>query len=137
MSIAHHDRYGRQHVVENGHGEGHDSHGPGGAAHGTLRGYLAGFVLSVILTAVPFWLVMDMPLPDAQTTGLIVVGLAVVQIVVHMVCFLHMDPRSEGGWIMTSLVFTLIVVVIAISGTMWVMYHLNTNMMPVHDMGAL
>ena len=139
MSIAHHDRYGRPHVVEHEgeeHGH-HDGHGHGGAAHGTLAGYLTGFILSVILTAIPFWLVMDMPLPDAQTTGFIVVALAVVQIVVHMVFFLHMDPRSEGGWIMTALVFTLILVVIAISGTLWVMYHLNANMMPAHDMGVL
>lgn len=112
-----------------GHGHGEDGH-----AHGSLRGYLVGFFLSVVLTAVPFWLVMGEVLDSKQLTGFIVMALAVVQIVVHMVYFLHMDTRSEQGWTMMALIFTLIVVVIALSGSLWVMYHLNTNTMPFHDM---
>jgi len=50
--------------------------------------------------------------------------------VVHMVYFLHMNTRVEGGWSMLALVFTLVLVVITLSGSIWVMYHLNTNMMP-------
>ena len=61
-------------------------------------------------------------------------GFAVVQIVVHMIYFLHMNGRVEGGWTLLALVFTVIVVVITLAGSLWVMYHLNTNMMPVHDM---
>ncbi|MCR5857518.1 cytochrome o ubiquinol oxidase subunit IV [Mesorhizobium sp. J428] len=113
----------------------HDAgHGDDGHAHGSLRGYLIGFFLSVVLTAVPFWLVMGEVLDSKQLTGFIVMALAVVQIVVHMVYFLHMDTRSEQGWTMMALIFTLIVVVIALSGSLWVMYHLNTNTMPFHDM---
>ena len=61
---------------------------------------------------------------------------AAVQIVVHMVYFLHMNAKSEGGWTMLALIFTLVLVVITLSGSLWVMYHLNSNMMPapVHDM---
>lgn len=109
-------------------------HGDDGDAHGSLRGYLIGFFLSVVLTAVPFWLVMGDVLDSKQLTGFIVMALAVVQIVVHMVYFLHMDTRSDQGWTMMALIFTLIVVVIALSGSLWVMYHLNTNTMPFHDM---
>ncbi|PZX14451.1 cytochrome o ubiquinol oxidase operon protein cyoD [Palleronia aestuarii] len=115
--------------------DGHHDHGSG--AHGSLRGYLTGFVLAAILTAIPFWLVMDRPLDSAQATAFIVVGFAVVQIVVHMIFFLHMDPRSEGGWTFMALIFTFIILVIAVSGTLWVMYHMNTNMMPTHEMDAL
>ena len=53
-----------------------------------------------------------------------------MQIVVHMIYFLHMNAKSEGGWNMLSLMFTLVLVVITLSGSLWVMYHLNTNMMP-------
>lgn len=111
-------------------GHGHD------AGHGTLKGYLTGFVLAAILTAIPFWLVMGHVLPTAQMTAMAVMGLAVIQIVVHMIYFLHMNSRSEGGWTMLALIFTLVLVVITLSGSLWVMYHLNTNMMPVsvHDM---
>ncbi|MBZ9846985.1 cytochrome o ubiquinol oxidase subunit IV [Mesorhizobium sp. CA14] len=112
----------------------HD-HTHGGAAHGSLRGYLIGFVLSVILTAIPFWMVMTGALDNKQATAIIIMAFAVVQIVVHMVFFLHMNPASEGGWSMLALIFTVTLVVIVLSGSLWVMYHLNANMMPaLHEM---
>ena len=106
------------------------------SGHGSLQGYLTGFFLSVILTAIPFWLVMDHVFEDTRITAFAVMGLAMMQIVVHMVFFLHMNTRSEGGWTMLALIFTMVVVVITLSGSIWVMYHLNSNMMPmsVHDM---
>lgn len=118
-----------------GHGD-HAYERAGG--HGSLRGYLIGFGLSVVLTAIPFWLVMADVLDNNQATALAIMALAVIQIVVHMVFFLHMNPRSEGGWTLMALAFTLIIVVITLSGSLWVMYHLNTNMMPTpHDMNQL
>ncbi len=113
-----------------------DDHGHDSQAHGSLKGYLIGFGLSVVLTAIPFWLVMTGVLP-AQATGFIVVAFAAVQIVVHMVFFLHMTGKAEGGWSMLALLFTIIIVVITLSGSLWVMYHLNTNMMPAHDMSDM
>jgi cytochrome o ubiquinol oxidase operon protein cyoD len=100
-------------------------------AHGTRGGYLIGFGLSALLTFIPFYLVMAGVLRDGQTTALAVVALAAVQIVVHMVYFLHMNTRSEGGWTMMALVFTAVLVAITLSGSIWVMYHLNANMMPM------
>jgi cytochrome o ubiquinol oxidase operon protein cyoD len=107
-----------------------DHHAEPGHSHGSLSSYMTGFVLSVVLTAIPFWLVMTGAIESKQLTAFAVVACAVVQIVVHMVYFLHMNGRSEGGWTMMALVFTIIVVVIALAGSLWVMYHLNTNMMP-------
>jgi cytochrome o ubiquinol oxidase operon protein cyoD len=105
---------------------GHDDH----AAHGSLKTYAIGFLLSVILTAIPFWLVMGKVFEKSSTTALVILAFAAVQIVVHMVYFLHMNTRSEGGWSMLALVFTLVLVIILLSGSLWVMYHLNHNMMP-------
>ena len=103
--------------------------------HISLKGYMTGFVLSVILTAIPFWMVMTGAIDNKQATAIIVMAFAVVQIVVHMVFFLHMNPASEGGWSMLALIFTVILVVIVLSGSLWVMYHLNANMMPaLHEM---
>ncbi|MEP9378499.1 cytochrome o ubiquinol oxidase subunit IV [Aquabacter sp. CN5-332] len=107
------------------------------SGHGSLRGYLIGFGLSVVLTAIPFWLVMIGALGNATATAVSIMALAIVQIVVHMVFFLHMNTRTENGWSMMALVFTIIIVVIALSGSLWVMYHLNTNMMPGHDMSRM
>jgi cytochrome o ubiquinol oxidase operon protein cyoD len=115
----------------------HAAHGHDGAVHATLKGYLIGFGLSVILTAIPFWLVMSGVLQSNQVTALVIIAFAAVQIVVHMVFFLHMSPRSEEGWTMMALIFTLVMVLITLAGSLWVMYHLNTNMMPGHDMSQL
>lgn len=106
----------------------HDSHGIE-IPHASYRDYATGFGLSVILTAIPFALVMTGAL-SAPVTAVLIMGFAVVQIIVHMVYFLHMSPKAEGGWTLTSLVFTLIVVVIMLSGSVWVMSNLNANMMP-------
>jgi cytochrome o ubiquinol oxidase operon protein cyoD len=119
------------------HAEGDDRHGnEPGAAHSSLKGYVTGFVLSVALTAVPFWLVMSKVFNKSSTTAVVILGFAAVQIVVHMIYFLHMNTKSEGGWTLLALVFTVMIVVIALSGSLWVMYHLNHNMMPssMHDM---
>jgi cytochrome o ubiquinol oxidase operon protein cyoD len=100
-------------------------------SHGTRRGYLIGFGLSALLTAVPFWLVMTGALASAQVTALWIIGLAFVQIVVHTLSFLHVNSRSEGGWTLLTLIFTVVIVAIVISGSLWIMYHLNANMMPM------
>lgn len=101
-----------------------------GHGHGSRRGYLIGFLLSVVLTAVPFALVMTGALPTAATAGAVVL-LAVVQILVHTVFFLHVNTRSEGGWTLVALVFTAVMVLIVIFGSLWIMYHLHGNMMPM------
>ena len=117
-----------------GHSGSHD-----GMAHGdiTLSGYLTGFLLSVFLTAVPFYLVMSGVLGDKQVTAFVIMAFAAVQIVVHMIYFLHMNTTSEGGWTMMALIFTVVMVVIAMTGSLWVMHHLNMNMMPSHVMGRM
>lgn len=115
-------------------------HGPAGhptrGSHGTRRGYVTGFLLSVVLTAIPFWLVMGNVMGSSAETSIAIMALAVVQIVVHMIYFLHMNTTSEGGWTIMALIFTLTLVIITLSGSIWVMYHLNANMMPMseHDL---
>lgn len=118
----------------NEHGDPHDE-----APHGSLREYVTGFLLSVVLTAIPFWLVMGNVLPDKLMTTAIILAFAVVQMLVHMIYFLHLNTRSEGGWNMLAIIFTLVLVVITIAGSLWVMFHLNTNMMPMapHEMRNL
>ena len=108
-----------------------------GDFHVSYKGYATGFILSVILTAIPFWLVMGKVLPSPQATALVILGFAAVQMVVHMVYFLHMNTKVEGGWSLLALLFTVALVVIMLAGSVWVMYHMNTNMMPTPDPAAM
>jgi cytochrome o ubiquinol oxidase operon protein cyoD len=108
------------------HASGHAA-----APHVTRKDYVTGFLLAAVLTAVPFWLVMGHPLPNPALAALVVMGLAAVQVVVHMVYFLHMNGRSQGGWNMLALLFTVLIVGIVLTGSLWVMHHLEVNMMPM------
>ncbi len=107
----------------------HDAHHNDAGIHASLPEYMKGFVLSVILTAIPFWLVMAKVF-DKPATAVVILAFAAVQILVHMRYFLHMNARSEGGWNLLALIFTMVLVVITLSGSLWVMYHMNANMMP-------
>ena len=105
-------------------------------SHGSRKGYWIGFLLSVVLTAIPFWLVMTMTLSQ-QATALTIMLFAAAQMIVHMIFFLHMNRRAEGGWSIMALLFTIVIVGIALSGSLWVMYHMNANMMPPPDMSQM
>ena len=98
--------------------------------HGSFKDYMIGFVLSMILTAIPFALVMTGVL-DKGSTIVAIFALGIVQIFVHMVYFLHMNLKTENGWSMLALIFTVVFVLITLAGSIWVMYHMNTNMMPM------
>jgi len=105
----------------------HGDHGE--ADHGSVKSYTIGFGLSVILTAIPFALVMTGAVAGSLVVPLCV-GIGVIQIVVHLIYFLHMNIASSRSWNMVAFVFTLVIVSILVGGSLWVMYHLDTNMMP-------
>jgi len=121
-----HATHGHGHDHGHGHHVDHDEHLH---AHGSLKDYTIGFILSVILTAIPFWLVMTHQLAPG-TTKYVILAFAAVQVVVHMIYFLHMNSSSEGGWNMMALILTIILLVIVMTGSIWVMMHMNANMMP-------
>ena len=103
---------------------------PAGASHGSARSYLVGFILSILLTVIPFALVMYPGLGLSAATVLnIIIGLALVQILVQLGFFLHMNTKSDEGWNMTAAIFTLLIIAILVVGSMWIMFHLNHNMM--------
>jgi cytochrome o ubiquinol oxidase operon protein cyoD len=108
---------------------GHEFPDAGGAAHGSVKSYLLGFILSVLLTAIPFILVMSHAAPAAMLIPA-VIGVGVIQIVVHLVCFLHMSTHSSQLWNNAAFAFAVIIVGILVIGSLWIMYHLNMNMMP-------
>ncbi|QPM90241.1 cytochrome o ubiquinol oxidase subunit IV [Pseudooceanicola algae] len=117
------------------HSHGGAAHGGGG--HGTLGRLMIGFGLAVILTVIPFYLVMgDVDLPRRTMIG-IIMGLAAVQIIVHLVFFLHVNGSAEGGWTLAATGLAVVILGIVLAGSLWVMHNMNENMMPMpegHDM---
>ena len=104
------------------------SNASSGASHGSVKTYMTGFILSIILTVLPFWMVMTGAASPAVILGTIL-AMAVVQVLVHLVCFLHMNTKSDEGWNMTAFVFTVLIIAILVVGSIWIMWNLNYNMM--------
>lgn len=99
-----------------------------GESHGSAKSYLTGFVICAVLTIIPFMLVMN-PMFGRAETLLILVGFAVVQILVQLVYFLHMNRSSEGGWNLISFVFTLVILFIIVSLSIWIIWSMHFHMM--------
>jgi cytochrome o ubiquinol oxidase operon protein cyoD len=108
----------------------HASDDAGEGAHFTLRTYLTGFVAAAVLTAVAFWIVMSGAIASRAVATAVIVALAAVQIVVQTWAFLHVNARAQEGWKLVAYVFTAVILLITIAGSMWIMSHLDRNMMP-------
>ena len=91
--------------------------------------YLKGFVLALLLTGVPFGLVWAELLPRF-TTLVVIAVLAVVQVVVHLRYFLHIDVRSAPRGNLLALGFAVVLIFLMVGGTLWIMLDLNARMMP-------
>ncbi len=99
-----------------------------GLSRGTLKSYLSGFVLALILTAIPFALVMSGALPPpAALAGIFSAG--VIQVLVHLRYFLHLDASSAARWNVLALIFTFLIMILFVGGTLWIMYNLHYRMM--------
>ncbi|WP_459615883.1 cytochrome o ubiquinol oxidase subunit IV [Bordetella sp. 2513F-2] len=103
------------------------------ASHGSMKSYVIGFILSIILTLAAFWLVMSDAAPRHLALPGIVV-LCVAQLLVQLVFFLHMGLSKSARENTTAFVFTLMVIAILVGGSVWVLHNMNANMM--HPMPA-
>ncbi len=99
-----------------------------GMGRGSLASYLTGFVLALILTTIPFALVMSGAF-SAAATILTIFGSGLVQILVHLHYFLHLDTSSAARWNLAALMFTISIIVLFVGGTLWIMWTLNYRMM--------
>jgi len=95
----------------------------------TLREpYIKGFVFALVLTVIPFGLVLAGLLPRF-TTLVVIAILALVQVVVHLRYFLHIDLKSTPRDNLLALAFAAVLICIMIGGTLWIMLDLNARMM--------
>ena len=95
--------------------------------------YTTGLVLALILTATSFWV--------ANTTVLWAPGiplglavLAIAQMGVHLVFFLHITTGPDNTNNVLALAFGVLIVFLVVAGSLWIMADLNGSMMPVQPM---
>jgi len=94
----------------------------------TIRPYLIGLGLAVILTAIPFALVATGALTRLTTLAIIAIA-AVLQILVHLGFFLHIGFRSTPRENLIALAFAAVLIFFMVGGTLWIMFDLYYRMM--------
>ncbi len=104
------------------------NHGAHFESHGSLKSYIIGFILSITLTLIPYYIVTTHAMSIPTTYALILL-FAVLQFIIQVVFFLHVTEGQDSKWNIMALVFTIVVLLILVFGSMWIMYNLDYNMM--------
>lgn len=94
----------------------------------TLKQYIIGFVLSLIITLVAYFAVVGEWVAGFALLALLC-GLAVVQMIVQLVYFLHLGDEVRPRYRLASFLFMAGILLIIVVGSLWIMHHLNYNMM--------
>ena len=89
-----------------------------------LQTYVVGFILSLLLTLTAYIAVNDHML-NRRNLILFIVGLALVQLWVQLLFFLHLGSRPAQRWNLMVFLFAGLVVLILVFGSLWIMYNLN------------
>lgn len=97
--------------------------------HGTLKAYLVGFALSLLLTLAAYFVVAKQLATGHALVGWIV-GLAVVQAIVQLVLFLHLGNEPKPRPHLVVFLFMALILIVIVLGSLWIMYNLDYRMMP-------
>jgi cytochrome o ubiquinol oxidase subunit IV len=97
-----------------------------------IEGYLIGLALAVLLTIASFY-VAGTPLIWPPGIPVALVVLAIAQIGVHLVFFLHITTAPDNTNNVLALAFGVLIVALVVGGSLWIMTHLNTRLMPMYQ----
>jgi cytochrome o ubiquinol oxidase subunit IV len=98
-----------------------------------VRSYLVGLGLALLLTAAAFW-ALHTHLIYGPGIMMAIVALAVAQMGIHLVFFLHLTTAPDNMNNALALAFGVLIVGLLVFGSVWVMNHLNHNMMPMQQL---
>lgn len=93
----------------------------------TIARYTIGFILSLVLTIVAYYYVVARG--DNPLLLIVLAILAIVQMIVQLVFFLHLGEEAAPRYKLSSFIFMAVVLGIVVIGSLWIMVNLNQNMM--------
>ena len=109
-----------------------DEHAEGGVGERVL-GYLVGLALAILLTATSFFIAgTDLVWQPSIPVALVV--LAIAQMGVHLVFFLHITTGADNTNNVLALAFGVLIVFLVIGGSLWIMANLTHNMLPMYQL---
>lgn len=97
--------------------------------HGTMNSYIVGFVLSLIFTAIPYYLVVSHAISGNILLATILL-FAVLQMFVQVIFFLHLGRERGPRWQLVFFAGTVGIILMVVVGSLWIMSHLHYNMAP-------
>jgi cytochrome o ubiquinol oxidase operon protein cyoD len=103
--------------------------------HGTTKSYVAGFLLSLIFTVMPYYLVVERAVSGDALVATIL-GFAVLQMIVQIVFFLHLGREPKPHWNLAFFISTIGIILVVVVGSLLIMHHLHYNMTPVSPADA-
>ncbi|HAB98272.1 MAG TPA: cytochrome o ubiquinol oxidase subunit IV [Parachlamydiales bacterium] len=102
---------------------------PQSVEYGTARSYALGFFLSALLVLAAYFVTSERLL-SGLALGLVVSALGLAQAILQLVLFLNLFREAKPRWNILVFFFMVLVVLILVLGSLWIMNHLNYNMMP-------
>lgn len=115
-------------TLESAPGDIETSHEPGG-----ILSYTLGLALAALLTAASFW-VAGTHLIYGPGIPIALIALAIGQMGIHLVFFLHITSAPDNTNNALALAFGILIVCLVIFGSLWIMSHLNHNMLPTDQL---
>jgi cytochrome o ubiquinol oxidase subunit IV len=100
---------------------------PPASEHGTIASYIIGFMLSLVSTLIPYYLVVNETVQGKQLLA-IIIGFAVLQLVIQVVFFLHLGREKKPRFNLFFLVSTIGIILLVVIGSIWIMNHLHYGM---------
>ncbi|MFE5319439.1 cytochrome o ubiquinol oxidase subunit IV [Paenibacillus sp. NPDC056579] len=91
-----------------------------GEAHGSFRSYTAGFLLSLVLTAIPVAIVLNGWL-EGISIAIVLMAAAVLQLFVQLLFFMHLREEKKPRYNLISLLLGLVILLVIVAGSMWIM----------------
>jgi cytochrome o ubiquinol oxidase operon protein cyoD len=102
-------------------------------AHGSLRGYIIGYVSAIALTIAAFTVATSTGMAPFSIESALAV-LAIAQMLVHLIFFLHINTAPVQKTNILAFTATMLIIAIVVIGSMWIMSHLNRNMIPMNQL---
>ncbi|WP_027091304.1 cytochrome o ubiquinol oxidase subunit IV [Cohnella thermotolerans] len=101
-------------------GHSHDAHGDSHESHGSLKSYVIGFVLSLVLTIIPLVAVLN-DIVEGTAARVVLLVTAVLQFVVQLFFFMHLREEKKPRWNLMALILGLVIVLTIVIGSIWIM----------------
>jgi len=98
----------------------HHSHEESGHTHGSLKSYIIGFVLSIVLTIIPLVAVLN-DMFNKSTTIVVILVTAVLQFLVQLLFFMHIREEDKPRYNLVSLIFAILILLTIVIGSIWIM----------------